>query len=382
MEMDNLGKEGKRGVIEVVSKEKITKENLAQIYTPGVAMLVKKVMDNEEAVYDCTWKGNAVAVVSDGSAILGLGNQGPKAALPVMEAKAALFKELAGVNAVPIVLDTQDTEEIVSIVKSISPGFGGINLEDISAPRCFEISRKLEKELDIPVFHDDQYGTAIVVLAGLINAAKIVKKDLKKLEIRISGAGAAGLAIADLLLEEGCNEITLFDSKGAIYEGRTDLNQEKKKIAKITNKTSFKGTLQESLYKADVFIGVSAKNLLTADDIRGMNEDAIVFALANPEPEILPKEALRADNIGIIATGRSDFSNQINNALVFPGIFKGALQNRTVEITNKIKIEIAKALANLIKQPTKDRIISDVVDKGVVPAIVNVFERVYKEHKQ
>lgn len=363
------------GRIEVVSREKVTKENLAEIYTPGVAKLVEEVSVDEENVFKYTWKKNTIAIVSDGSAILGLGNRGAKAALPVMEAKAALFKELGGVNAVPIVLDTQDSNEIIDIVKAISPGFGGINLEDIAAPRCFEIEKSLQESLDIPIFHDDQYGTAIVVLAGLINAAKIVEKGLNDLKISISGAGAAGIAIADLLLEIGCKNIILFDSKGAICKERADLNQEKMKFAKITNKEGFKGTLQESLKGADVFIGVSAPDLLTSQDIQQMNEKAIVFALANPVPEILPTEAQKAKNLGIMATGRSDFPNQINNALVFPGIFKGALKTRTVQITNQLKISAAIALADVVETPTKDNLIPDVMDELAVDAVAGVFEK-------
>lgn len=380
MEIKNKGGKFEKGVIEVISKRKVTKKNLAEIYTPGVARLVREVMKNEESVYDCTWKYNSIVVVSDGSAILGLGNQGPKAALPVMEAKAALFKELGGVNAVPIVLDTQETEEIISIVKAISPGFGGINLEDISAPRCFEILKRLEDELDIPVFHDDQYGTAIVVLAGLINSSKVVGRELEKMKITISGAGAAGFAIVDLLLQFGCGNIIIFDSKGAISKERTDLiDASKIELAEKTNKENFSGTLKGSLIDSDIFIGVSVKDLIDADDVKKMNEDAIVFALANPNPEIMPDEAMKAGNLAVIATGRSDFPNQINNALVFPGIFKGALKTRTVKITNKIKIETAKALANVIKNPTREEIIPEVMSEAAVQSIVDVFERYSKQ---
>lgn len=365
-----------RGVIEVISREKVTKENLSKIYTPGVASLVREVMEDEENVYKNTWKGNTVAVVSDGSAILGLGNQGAKAALPVMEAKSALFKELGDVNAVPIVLDTQDSREIISIVKAIAPGFGGINLEDISAPRCFEILSELERDLDIPIFHDDQYGTAIVVLAGIINSLKVTGKKLWELKVIISGAGAAGFAIADLLLQSGAKNVIVFDSKGAISKSREDLRDPSKQdLANRTNTSNFNGTLQEAIVGADLFIGVSTKNLLVAEDIAKMNEGAIVFALANPDPEILPSEAMKAKNLGIIATGRSDFPNQINNALVFPGIFKGALTTRAVKITNEIKIEIAKAIAEIVKKPTKEEIIPSVMNLDVVDVIVEVFKR-------
>jgi malate dehydrogenase (oxaloacetate-decarboxylating) len=369
------------GVIEVISREKVTKENLSRIYTPGVASLVRDVMADEENVYKNTWKGNTIAVVSDGSAILGLGNQGAKAALPVMEAKSALFKELGDVNAVPIVLDTQDSREIILIVKAIAPGFGGINLEDISAPRCFEILSELERDLDIPIFHDDQYGTAIVVLAGIINSLKVTGKKIEELKIIISGAGAAGFAIADLLLQSGAKNIIVFDSKGAISKTRDDLKDPSKQdLANRTNHTNFKGTLKESMAGTDLFVGVSAKNLLVAKDIEKMNQNSIVFALANPDPEILPEEALKSKNLGIIATGRSDFPNQINNALVFPGIFKGALATRTVKITNEIKIEIAKAIAAIVKEPTKEEIIPSVMNLDVVDAVVEVFKN-YKNKK-
>ncbi len=365
---------GKTGVIEIISKEDITKENLARIYTPGVAKLVEEVSADEENVYKHTWKGRTVAIVSDGSAILGLGNRGAKSALPVMEAKAALFKWFGGVDAVPIVLDTQDTNEIISIVKAIASGFGGINLEDISAPRCFEISKVLEKELDIPVFHDDQYGTAIAVLAGLINATKVVKKELGSLKIIISGAGAAGFAIADLLLQNGCGDVIVFDSRGSLHKGRKELvDPSKIELVERTNKENFSGTLSDSLKGADAFIGVSAPDLLVVEDIEKMNDDAIVFALANPVPEIMPTEAQEAKNLGILATGRSDFPNQINNALVFPGLFRGALETRTVEITNEIKVKIAKALAAIVKSPTKGNIVPDLMNEKVVDTIEDVF---------
>lgn len=378
--MEEIKQNKGHGVIEVISREKVTKENLSRIYTPGVASLVRDVMADEENVYKNTWKGNTIAVVSDGSAILGLGNQGAKAALPVMEAKSALFKELGDVNAVPIVLDTQDSREIISIVKAIAPGFGGINLEDISAPRCFEILSELESDLDIPIFHDDQYGTAIVVLAGIINSLKVTGKKIEELKIIISGAGAAGFAIADLLLQSGAKNIIVFDSKGAISKTRDELKDPSKQdLANRTNHTNFKGTLKESMAGADLFVGVSAKNLLVAEDIEKMNQNSIVFALANPDPEILPAEALKAENLGIIATGRSDFPNQINNALVFPGIFKGALTTRTVKITNEIKIEIAKTIAGIVKEPTKEEIIPSVMNLDVVDAIVEVFEKYKKE---
>ncbi len=360
------------GKIEITSKVKVTAENLAQIYTPGVAQVVTQVMTKSDKVYDLTWKKNVIAIVSDGSAILGLGNQGAEAALPVMEAKAVLFKELGGVNAVPLVLNTQDPQEIISIIKALEPSFGGINIEDIAAPNCFIIKEALKKQLKIPVFHDDQYGTAIVVLAGLINAAKVVKKDLKRLKIIISGAGAAGIATAKMLGKYGCQNIILFDSQGALWEDRPDMNFYKKRIAHKTNPGRFKGDLKEALGGADVFIGLSKGNLLSQFDIEKMNSNAIVFGLANPVPEIMPEEAHQG-GAAVVATGRSDFPNQINNALVFPGIFRGALETRTVQITDAIKLQAAKALAATVPNPTAKKIIPEVMDMQAVEAISGVF---------
>ncbi|MDP1845533.1 MAG: NADP-dependent malic enzyme [Candidatus Moranbacteria bacterium] len=360
--------------IEIKSKFKLTKRNLPIIYTPGVAELSRAIAKNKKKVYDLTWKKNSVAIVSDGSAVLGLGNLGPEAALPVMEGKVALFKELSGVDAVPIVLATQDTEEIIKAVKYIAPTFGGINLEDISAPRCFEIERRLIEELDIPVFHDDQHGTAIAVLAGFINALKVVGKDIKNIKIVISGAGAAGIAITKLLLKYGAKNIITFDSKGAIYHGRNiGGNEEKKKISQITNREKYKGNLGNALVGADIFIGVSAPNLLKADDIQKMNKDAVVFAMSNPVPEISYKEA-KSGGALIVATGRSDFPNQINNALVFPGIFRGALDTRTRFITDKIKIKAAEAIAGLVKKPKYDKIVPEVLDRRVTKAVAGMFK--------
>lgn len=361
------------GKIEVRSKYKITKKNLAKVYTPGVAEVVKAIMKNPRQVFDYTWKKRTVAIVSDGSAILGLGNQGPEAALPVMEAKAALFKELGGIDAVPIVVRTQDPDEIVALVKNISPTFGGINIEDIAAPNCFVIKERLKKELDIPVFHDDQYGTAIVVLAGLINACKAVGKNLCKTKLIISGAGAAGIATAKMLVKFGCRNIILFDTKGPLYSGRKEhMNFAKNKIAQKTNPAKFKGDLWEALHGADIFVGLSRGGLLNASDIAKMAPNSIVFALANPTPEIMPEEAKKG-GVGVMATGRSDFPNQINNALVFPGIFKGALESGTVLITDEIKLQAALALASVIKNPTTNRIIPSVLDKRAVKAIAGVF---------
>lgn len=359
--------------IEIKSRYKITKQSLPLIYTPGVADLSKAIAKNKKRVYDLTWKKNSVAIVSDGSAVLGLGNLGPEAALPVMEGKAVLFRELGGVSAVPIVLATQDTREIIQTVKAIAPGFGGINLEDISAPRCFEIEKKLIEELDIPVFHDDQHGTAIAVLAGLVNALKVVRKNKKSIKIIISGAGAAGIAIAKLLLVWGAKNIIIFDSLGPIcLHCNYNKNNIKDELAKITNKDNFKGNLKEGLAGADVFVGVSAPNLLVAQDIKKMKERAIVFAMSNPIPEISYQEAKRG-GAAVVATGRSDFPNQINNALVFPGIFRGALDSRVRRITDKIKIKAALAIADLVKNPRSDRIIPEVLDKKVAKAVAGVF---------
>ncbi|MDD3607748.1 MAG: NADP-dependent malic enzyme [Candidatus Moranbacteria bacterium] len=364
----------KNGKIEIRNKLGITKDNLADIYTPGVAEVVKEIMKHPAKVYQYTWKKRSVAIVSDGSAILGLGNQGPEAALPVMEAKAVLFKELANIDAVPIVLRTQNPDEIVQIIKNISPTFGGINIEDIAAPGCFLIKEQLKKELDVPVFHDDQYGTAIVVLAGLINACRVVNKKLEKTKIIISGAGAAGIATAKMLHKYGCRNIILFDSLGSLYRGRSQqMNFAKMRIAQKTNPFKFNGPIQEALSGADIFIGLSRGGLLKAADIEKMSPRSIVFALANPTPEIMPKDARKA-GAEVIATGRSDFSNQINNALVFPGIFKGALDTGTVLITDDIKQKIALAIAKIIKKPDRFNIIPGVLNKKVVKTIVNVFK--------
>lgn len=366
----NISKGGK---LEVASKIKVTSKNLARVYTPGVADVVTEIMKDHRKAYDLTWKSRSVAIVSDGSAILGLGNQGPLAALPVMEAKAVLFKSLANVDAVPLVLDTQDPDQIVQIVKAIAPGFGGINMEDIAAPNCFIIKEKLKKELDIPVFHDDQYGTAIVALAGLINAAKVVGKDLKQAKIIISGAGAAGIATAKLLDKYGCRNIIVFDSKGPIYLGRKEsMNFAKIRLSQKTNPTKFKGNIKNALEGADIFVGLSGPDLLNQFDIERMNNDAIVFAMANPVPEIMPEEAKKG-GVAIVATGRSDFPNQVNNALVFPGIFKGALESRTILITDELKLKAALSLAETIKKPTKNRILPAVTDKKAVRAIASIF---------
>lgn len=370
------------GKIEIRSKQRLTKKNLPVLYTPGVAEVSRAIAADKKLSFQYTIRKNTVAVVSDGSAVLGLGNIGPEAALPVMEGKALLFKELGGVDAIPIVLDTQDTQEIIKIIKALAPTFGGINLEDICAPRCFDVEEALKKELDIPVFHDDQHGTAIVVLAGLINALKVVKKELAKVKIVISGTGAAGVAIAKLLLRAGAKNIIMLDRMGIIYKERIGgLNGSKMEIAKITNPENVKGNVRDALTGADVFIGVSAPNILTEEDIRQMNKNSIVFAMANPVPEIMPDRA-KAGGARIVATGRSDFPNQINNVLAFPGIFRGALDNGVKKITEEHKLKVAYAIAGLIKKPTSARIIPEALDPKVVRAVSAVFNKTKNENIQ
>ena len=362
------------GKIEVKPKKRLTKKSLPVLYTPGVAEVSKAIARNKKLSFQYTIRKNSVAIISDGSAVLGLGNIGPEGALPVMEGKAVLFKELGGVNAFPIVLNTQNTEKIIEIIKAIAPTFGGINLEDISAPRCFEIEDKLKRCLKIPVFHDDQHGTAIVVLAGLINSLKVVKKDAKKIKVVISGAGAAGIAIAKLLFKYGIKNIVLSDSRGIIYKNRQGgMNEAKKEIAAITNSENIKGTLKQALKGADVFIGVSAPNLLDKHDIRKMNLRPIVFTMSNPVPEIAPNEA-RKGGAEIIATGSSEYPNQINNALVFPGIFRGALDNQIKTVSDKHKIKAAEALASLIRKPNRDKIMPAVLDRRAVKVVANIFK--------
>ncbi len=360
-------KQGAR--IETKSRVKLkSKKDVALWYTPGVGAASSYLAKNPKEARSMSVKKNSVAIVSDGSAVLGLGNIGPYGALPVMEGKALLFKELAGVDAWPLVLDTQDPEEIIAVVKAIAPNFGGINLEDIAAPACFEIESRLIDELDVPVMHDDQHGTAIVVLAGLINAAKVVKKNFKKLKIVISGAGAAGTAVAKLLLAAGAEDIVMLDRAGIISSARRDLGGAKAALAKLTNPREVQGDLTEAVRGADVFIGLSGKGLLKHEHVASMASGAIVFALANPVPEILPAEA-RAAGAVVIATGRSDFPNQINNALVFPGIFRGALDKGVKQITEKTKLAAARALAALIARPTTEKIIPDLLDQRVVKAV-------------
>ncbi|MBQ8116786.1 MAG: NADP-dependent malic enzyme [Lachnospiraceae bacterium] len=338
------------GKLETVSKTPVkSREDLALAYTPGVAEPCKVIAKDKEAAYKYTIKANTIAVVSDGSAVLGLGNIGPHAAMPVMEGKAVLFKEFGGVNAVPICLDTQDTEEIIKAVTWMAPGFGGINLEDISAPRCFEIERRLKETLDIPVFHDDQHGTAIVVLSGTINALKIIGKKKEDCRVVVNGAGAAGIAITKLLLTYGFKHIILCDRTGIVSKDRSDLNWIKKEMTEVTNLDNLTGSLADAMKGSDIFIGVSAPGSVTKEMVASMNKDAIIFAMANPVPEIMPDEA-KAAGARIIGTGRSDFPNQINNVVAFPGIFKGALEGRAPQITEEMKLAAAEAIAALVPE--------------------------------
>ncbi|MDO8565802.1 MAG: NADP-dependent malic enzyme [Candidatus Moranbacteria bacterium] len=363
-----------RGKITIQPKATVaTKDDLSTFYTPGVGAVSSYVAKHKEQMREYTMKGNVVAVVSDGSAVLGLGNIGPEGALPVMEGKCMLFKALAGVDAFPLVLDTQDTEQIIATVKNIAPVFGGINLEDIAAPRCFEIERRLQEELDIPVIHDDQHGTAMVVLSGIINAFRVVKKNLKKATIVVAGAGAAGQAIADMLLLFGVGDIVLVDSKGIISRQRTDLDEYKKKLLQRTNKQGLHGDLQVALAGADAFIGVSKGNTVTTAHIKSMAPRAIVFALANPLPEIMPDIARKAGAM-VVATGRSDFANQVNNSLGFPGIFRGALDHHVRKITDVMLLRGAKNLAALVKEPTAQSIMPDTFDKRVVKAVARAIK--------
>ncbi|MBS3095762.1 NAD-dependent malic enzyme [Candidatus Woesearchaeota archaeon] len=361
----------KKGKIEIRSKMPMeNSEDLSLAYTPGVAIPCKEIFKDKKKVYDYTFKGNSIAVVTDGSSVLGLGNLGPEGALPVMEGKALLFKKFANIDAIPICLNTQDAKEIIRAVELISPTFGGINLEDIAAPRCFEVENALKKSLDIPVMHDDQHGTAIVVLAALMNASKVVGKALNEMKIVISGAGAAGVAVTKILLNTGARNLVVLDSKGIINNNRKDLNSSKKEIALITKESCDKinGGLKEAIVSSDVFIGVSAPNIMNADMVKMMNKDAIIFALSNPDPEILPKDA-KQGGVRIIATGRSDYPNQVNNALAFPGIFRGALNVDAVEINEEMKIAAAKSLASLVESPDEENIIPSIFDERVVEAV-------------
>ncbi|MDO8336048.1 MAG: NADP-dependent malic enzyme [Candidatus Saccharibacteria bacterium] len=352
--------------------EELTREKLSAYYTPGVAAVSKAIVENPEKLKDYTWTNNLVAVISDGSSVLGLGNIGPKASMPVMEGKALLFKHFADINSVPITLDVHTPDEIVATIKAIAPSFGAINLEDIGAPQCFEIEERLKAELDIPVFHDDQHGTAIVVLAGLINAMEVTGRELSDAKIVVSGVGAAGTAIIKLLNKYAQPRIFAVDSKGIISKNRTDLNEHKKEILKYSNISGIDGSLSDILQGADIFIGVSRAGLLTADMVETMDKDPIIFALANPTPEIMPDIA-KAAGAAVVATGRSDLPNQVNNALAFPGIFRGALDNNVQQITDEHKISAAKVIAALVKNPTAIEIIPSVMDERLVPAIAKVI---------
>ncbi|MFA5828937.1 MAG: NADP-dependent malic enzyme [Candidatus Gracilibacteria bacterium] len=365
------------GVLEIALKTPVdTREDLSLAYTPGVAEPCRKIQENPEDAYVYTMKCNTVAVVTDGSAVLGLGNIGSLAGLPVMEGKCLLLKRFGNVDAFPICLDTQDVEEIIATVKHIAPGFGGIHLEDISAPRCFEIEERLKKELDIPVFHDDQHGTAVVVLAGLINALKLVDKKWDEAKIVISGAGAAAMATTKLLLLYGAKNVILCDRQGAIYLERADLTNApyKLEMARVTNPNKEKGTLAEVVKGADVFVGVSAPGLMTKEMVATMAPKSIVFAMANPTPEIMPDEA-KAGGAYIVGTGRSDYPNQINNVLSFPGIFRGVLDARAPQITNAMKLAAAKALAEHVTDPTVDKIIPGVFDDGIAELVANAVKK-------
>ena len=369
------------GKLTTEAKAKVdSSEALALAYTPGVAEPCKVIAKDPEAAYKYTIKSNTIAVVSDGSAVLGLGNIGPYAAMPVMEGKAVLFKEFGGVNAVPICLDTQDTEEIIKTVTYLAPTFGGINLEDISAPRCFEIEERLKATLKIPVFHDDQHGTAIVVLAGLINALKVTGKKKEEVKVVINGAGSAGIAIAKLLYNYGFKTILLLDSKGIISSKSERLNDVKREMLKIVNPGDESGTLADAVKGADIFIGVSAAGVLTGDMVKTLNKDAIIFAMANPVPEIMPDEA-KAAGARIVGTGRSDFPNQINNVVAFPGIFKGALEGRAEQITEEMKYAAALALAGMISDDelSEDMVLPEAFREGVADTVAEAVKKCIKK---
>ena len=352
-------------------KEELNRDKLSAYYSPGVGAVSQAIAENPADLPKYTWTNNLVAVISDGSAILGLGNLGPKAAMPVMEGKALLFKHFANVDAVPIVLDVHEPEEIIATVKAIAPSFGAINLEDIAAPKCFEIEERLKAELDIPVFHDDQHGTAVVVLAGLINAAKLTGRNLADCKFVVIGAGAAGTAIIKLLNLYGAKNIVAVDSRGIVGKSRTDLNAEKTALLEYVD-ASQSGSIEDAITDADVFIGVSRAGLLTPELVQKMAKDPIVFALANPVPEIMPDVAKQA-GVAIIGTGRSDFPNQVNNSLAFPGIFRGALDHGIKKITDQHKLAAAEALANLVENPTIDKVVPTAFDEGVVEAVANVI---------
>ncbi len=365
-----------RGKVETVSKVQVkTREDLALAYTPGVAEPCKVIAADPEKAYTYTIKSNTVAVVSDGSAVLGLGNIGPLAAMPVMEGKAVLFKEFGGVNAFPICLDTQDTEEIIETVVRIAPAFGGINLEDISAPRCFEIEERLKERLDIPVFHDDQHGTAIVVLAGVINAMKVTGKTKETAKVVVNGAGSAGVAITKLLLRYGFKNVTMCDRQGMLAKGMAGLNWMQEKMVEVTNLSGHRGSLADALQGADIFVGVSAPGIVTSEMVASMNEGAILFAMANPVPEIMPDVA-KAAGARVVGTGRSDFPNQVNNVLIFPGIFKGALEGRPRAITEEMNLAAANAIADLVspEELSEEHILPEAFDPRVAEAVSNAVK--------
>lgn len=367
-----------QGKLEIVSKAEVkSKEDLAIAYTPGVAEPCKLIAQDKNLAYKYTIKSNTIAVVSDGSAVLGLGNIGPHAAMPVMEGKAVLFKEFGGVNAIPICLDTQDTEEIIKAVTYLAPGFGGINLEDISAPRCFEIEERLKEKLDIPVFHDDQHGTAIVVLAGVINGLKVVGKRKEDCRVVVNGAGSAGIAITKLLLSYGFENVILCDKSGILSKKSADLNWMQEKMMDVTNKAQETGTLADALKGADIFVGVSAPGIVTKEMAEQMNKDAIMFAMANPVPEIMPVVAKEA-GVRVIGTGRSDFPNQVNNVLVFPGIFRGALEGGAKQITEEMKLAAATALAGLV--PDDELNDENILPAAFDPRVADVISAAVKDH--
>lgn len=369
------------GKIRIESKMPLdTREDLSIAYTPGVAEPCRQIDTDNSKAYDYTWKKNTVAVVSDGSAVLGLGNIGPEASLPVMEGKCVLFKKFAGVDAVPVVLDTQDINEMVTTIKHIARTYGGINLEDIGSPRCFEIEERLKDELPIPVMHDDQHGTAIVTLAGMINAMRVTGRNLNDLKVVINGSGAAGVAIVKLLQHVGVREIIMCDSRGIIYKGRGEMNDVKKEMAEITNRTRVKGSLGDALEDADVFIGVSVPGVLKKKMIKRMRKNPIIFAMANPIPEIMPAEAHDA-GAGIVATGRSDFPNQINNVLAFPGLFRGALNARTSNFSYQMYVAAAYGIANCVENPTPEEIIPSAFDKRVAQQVADIVEDVCEENE-
>ena len=365
------------GKLETTSKVHImSKEDLSILYTPGVAAPCKEIAKDKETVYTYTTKANTIAVVSDGSAVLGLGNIGPYAAMPVMEGKAALFKEFGNVNAVPICLETQDTEEIIKAVTWIAPAFGGINLEDISAPRCFEIEERLKASLDIPIFHDDQHGTAIVVLAGVINALKVVNKDKESCKVVVNGAGSAGVAITKLLLTYGFSNVVMCDKAGIISRNTMGLNWMQERMALITNPSQEEGSLTDAMRDADIFIGVSAPGIVTSEMVASMNPDSILFAMANPIPEIMP-DAAKSAGARIVGTGRSDFPNQVNNVIAFPGIFKGALEGRARQITDEMKLAAALAIADLVKEDelNEENILPDALNTELANVVAQAVKR-------